>query len=182
MKKIVLVVGHKPSSAGAFNETYNLKEFDYNDKLVAEIVDKLTMGWFFDKVEPVVVYRDTYNGLPKKINDKNPDFIISFHCNAFNKKVSGTEVLYYHTSKNGKKMAEILQKHLLKALGLKNRGVLGKTAEDRGGYLLRYTKAPCIIAEPFFIDNDSDLVCAEVNRRELVAAYTEAIEEIAGEL
>ena len=42
---------------------------------------------------------------------------------------------------------------------LKNRGFKSKTVEDRSGYLLKYTKAPCIILEPFFIDNINDLIC-----------------------
>jgi N-acetylmuramoyl-L-alanine amidase len=178
MKKVALVVGHKPSSRGAYNSTLDVREFDFNDKVVEAVEEELTFGWF-DKVEPVVIYRDTYNGLPSKIDAENPDFIVSFHCNAFNKKAGGTEVLYYHKSKNGKKMADILQKHFLKELGLKDRGVIGKTAEDRGGYLLRYTKAPCVIAEPFFIDNDDEYSSVDFDK--LVQAYANAIEEMADE-
>lgn len=87
--------------------------------------------------------------------------------------------MYYHSSKNGKKLAEILQKHLLK-LGFKDRGTLGRTAEDRGGYLLRYTNAPCVIAEPFFLDNDGEYT--DVDMDDLADYYAEAIEEIANEL
>ena len=178
MKKVALVVGHKPSSKGAHNKTHDVWEFDFNNELVKKVAKELTDGWF-DKVEPVIIYRDTFKDLPDKINAENPDFIVSFHCNAFNGKASGTEVLYYHTSKNGKKMAEILQKHLLK-LGFKDRGILPRTAEDRGGYLLRYTKAPCVIAEPFFLDNDAEYTAVDVD--DLVEYYAEAIEEIANEL
>lgn len=178
MKKVALVVGHKPSSRGAYNETSDVYEFDFNDKLVEAVEEELTFGWF-DKVESVIIYRDTYTGLPGKIDAENPDFIVSFHCNAFNKKAGGTEVLYYHKSKKGKKMADILQKHFLRRLGLKDRGVIGKTAEDRGGYLLRYTNAPCVIAEPFFIDNDDEYNSADFDK--LVLAYVDAIEEMADE-
>ena len=76
-------------------------------------------------------------------------------------------------------MADILQKHFLKELELKDRGVIGKTAEDRGGYLLRYTNAPCVIAEPFFIDNDNEYSSADFDK--LVTAYVNAIEEMADE-
>ena len=77
-------------------------------------------------------------------------------------------------------MAEILLNHLVEHLKLPDRGIKPKTSEDRGGYLLRYTNAPCVIAEPFFIDNDSDLARAQEDKDidELAVAYAKAIEEI----
>jgi N-acetylmuramoyl-L-alanine amidase len=181
MKRVALVVGHKSSSPGAYNIDYDLSEFEFNRDLVYDVGNKLVKGWF-DKVEPIIIFRESYNGLPRKINDKNPDFIISFHCNAYNTRVSGTEVLYYHRSKTGKWIARVLQDYLLSALDLNDRGILSRTAEDRGGYLLRYTNAPCVIAEPFFIDNNNDLKYVLDNRNRLVDAYVDAIEEIAGDL
>ena len=150
-KLCALVIGHKKRSSGAINVNSNLTEFDFNEDLALRIEKKV------QKAEIQRIYRRTYKELPDDINALNSDFIISLHCNAFNTQVSGTEVLYYHKSQKGKKMAEILLTHLVEHLKLANRGIKPKMAEDRGGYLLRYTKAPCVIAEPFFIDNDDDL-------------------------
>jgi len=75
-------------------------------------------------------------------------------------------------------MGEILVNHLVEHLKLSNRGAKPKAAEDRGGHLLRYTKAPCLIAEPFFIDNNSDLARAQENLDGLAAAYAAAIDEV----
>jgi N-acetylmuramoyl-L-alanine amidase len=119
--------------------------------------------------------------IPQNINTLEPDFIVSLHCNAFNGKVSGTEVLYYHKSERGKKIAETLLNHLVEHLKLPNRGIKPKTTEDRGGYLLCYTNAPCVIAEPFFIDNDDDLARAQEDMDGLVAAYAAAIDQISQE-
>jgi N-acetylmuramoyl-L-alanine amidase len=83
------------------------------------------------KTEVQRFYRRTYKELPDDINALNPDFIISLHCNAFNGKASGTEVLYYHKSEKGKKMAEILLNHLVEYLKLPNRGIKPGTAEER---------------------------------------------------
>ena len=124
-----------------------------------------------------IIYRSTYRSLPIEINTTHPSFVISLHCNAFNTKASGTEVLYYHSSTRGKKLATVFQEKFKAALNLPDRGVKPKGAEDRGGYLLRYTKAPCIICEPFFIDNVNDLVTARGNYVGLVNAYARAIEE-----
>jgi len=173
MKKCALVIGHKKLSPGASNRSSGLTEFVFNDKLAIDIEEKIS------GVEVQRVYRRTYNSLPGDINELNPDFIVSLHCNAFDGSASGTEVLYYHRSTKGKLIAGILNEQIFKALGLKNRGLKPKTAEDRGGYLLRNTVAPCVIAEPLFIDNNDDLKTTTDNRDILVKAYANGIEAIA---
>ncbi len=173
MKKCALVIGHKRTSPGASNRSSGLTEFAFNDALSIEIESEVS------GVEAQRVYRRMYNLLPGDINQLNPDFIVSLHCNAFNRSATGTEVLYYHRSIDGKLAAEILQDHLVNALGLTNRGIKPRTSEDRGGYLLRYTNAPCVIAEPFFIDNDSDLQIATDKRKKLIKAYAKSINAIA---
>ena len=173
MKKCALVIGHKKSSPGAVNKDLGLTEFAFNDSLALAIEQKVS------DVEVQRIYRRTYASLPDDINEYEPDFIISLHCNAFNEKASGTEVLFYHRSAVGKKMAALLNKKLVAALGLKDRGIKAKSAEDRGGYLLKTTNAPCVISEPFFIDNNDDLHIVMDRHDELVAAYASAIEETA---
>ena len=168
-----LVIGHKKLSPGAVNSKFEISEFAFNEDLSLRI-EKLVRTADIQRI-----YRRTYRELPDDINNLNPDFILSLHCNAFNGQVSGTEILYHHKSQQGRKFAEIAQKHLLNCLGLKDRGLIPRDAEDRGGFLLRYTKAPCIIAEPFFIDNDDDLALALDKIEELAGAYAAAIEEIA---
>ena len=171
-KLCALIIGHKKHSPGAINAKANLSEFDFNEGLALRIEKKV------QKTEMQRIYRRTYKELADDINGLKPDFILSLHCNAFDGKVSGTEVLHYHRSEKGKKMAGIALDHLVGYLKLPNRGIKQRTAEDRGGYLLRYTKAPCVIAEPFFIDNDSDLARAQEDIDGLAAVYANAIDEI----
>ncbi len=125
------------------------------------------------------VYRRTYQALPSDINELNPDFIISLHCNAFNQEASGCEMLYYHRSAKGKMMAAILQNDIRSVLNNNDRGIKAKSAEDRGGFLLKYTNAPCVIAEPFFIDNNHELANAQDKYQQMVAAFAQSIESIA---
>lgn len=176
MKKCALVIGHKKSSPGAVNGSSGITEFEFNDKLAIDIEAAV------DDVIIQRIYRRTYQTLPDDINAYGPDFIISLHCNAFNGSASGTEVLYYHKSSNGKAMAEIVRGNLVAALGLNDRGSKQKTSDDRGGYLLKHTNAPCVIAEPFFIDNDSDLKTVNEKRDKLVEAYASSISRISGML
>ena len=173
LKLCALVIGHKKSSPGAVNHRTGLNEFDFNDDLAIRIEKKA------QQTAIQRVYRRTYGELPGDINSLNPDFVLSLHCNAFNGRASGTEALYYHRSESGKRIAEILQNYLVTFLELRDRGIKEKTAEDRGGFLLRYTKAPCVIAEPFFIDNHQDLAKANENLEGLAAAYARAIDAMA---
>ena len=173
MKLCALVVGHKKNNPGATNQATGLSEFEFNEQLAIDIEKRVT------QVTVQRVYRRTYRQLPSDIDELEPDFIVSLHCNAFNQSANGCEMLYYHRSKKGKAMAEILQQKVQSALGNHDRGTKPKSAEDRGGYLLRYTAAPCVITEPFFIDNDDELSNAKAKYEQLVSAYAEAIEEVA---
>jgi N-acetylmuramoyl-L-alanine amidase len=169
-----LVIGHKRTSSGATNPSTGLSEFDFNENLAFRIEEKVR------ETSVQRVYRRTWEQLPADINALSPDSVVSLHCNAFNTQVSGTEVLYYHRSEKGKKMAEILLDRLVGHLRLSNRGIKPKTSEDRGGYLLRYADAPSVIAEPFFIDNDGDLAKAQDDTEGLATAYAVAIDQISG--
>jgi len=171
-KLCALVIGHKKGSPGAENLATRLSEFDFNDDLARRIEQKVS------KMAVQRVYRRTYDTLPGDINALAPDVVVSLHCNAFNRQASGSETLYHQNSTKGKEVAAILQEQLVGHLGLPNRGIKAKGAEDRGGYLLRYTAAPCVIVEPFFIDNDDDLARAQADLEGLALAYARAIDAL----
>ena len=172
-----VVVGHRESARGATSSDDSVTEFDFNSQVAAEIKRRVR------KARVEVVFRDNstsgYSKLPAKLNRLKPHFIVSLHCNAFNGSATGTETLYYHTSSGGKKLATIVQRHLLDALELNDRKIKPKHESDRGGSLLKLTNAPCVIAEPFFIDNDSDLAVANRRKIGLANAYAAAIDETA---
>lgn len=172
--KVALVIGHKPSSPGAKNEKLDMTEFEFNSNLADDISKELSTAG----IEHEIVFRDTYKDLPDKINSVEPDCIVSLHCNAYDTRATGTEVLYYHASEKSKDMAEVFQKHMVEALKIRNRGTLERHSEDRGGYLLRYTNAPCIISEPFFIDNDSDCKVVLDHYDDFVGAHVLGIKEV----
>ena len=170
-----LVVGHRKSAKGAASSDQRLTEFDFNSELAKDIKRRVT------KARVVIVFRDnTPDGrkrLPAKINALGPRFILSLHCNAFNKAARGTETLFFHTSGRGRQLATIVQKRLLAGLELKDRRIRAKNEGERGAHLLKFTTAPCVICEPFFIDNDKDLKIALRRRKRLAAAYASAIDE-----
>jgi len=180
MKKCALVVGHKPTRAGACNQTYRICEFELTDNIVDMVMESLR-----DSVDPdcgielVKVLRNTYGELPFDINKLHPDFIVSFHCNSFDSKVSGTETLYCYGSTRGKKVAEIIQRNMVTSLGLPDRGVIPKREKERGGHLLKHTKAPAVLLEPFFIDNDSDFERFVLKKQLFISAIQKSLFEVA---
>jgi N-acetylmuramoyl-L-alanine amidase len=96
----------------------------------------------------------------KLANNSNASLLISIHNNSFenDSEVSGSSTLYYSDSKtgnermNGKKLAEIAQEELLKALKTIDAGAI-----DRNNLgILKYVKMPSIIAEVGFLTNSTD--------------------------
>lgn len=170
--KCALVIGHNKEDQGAKNSYSGLTEWQINSLLAIELQR------IIKKVDIEIVYRDDYKDLPDKINALEPDFIISLHCNAHDCTVSGSETLQWHNSEKGTRLASILQGKINRALQNRNRGVkLVKKESDRGGHLLKNTVAPCVILEPFFIDNIEELQNALRRYKELSMSIAQGINE-----
>lgn len=187
-KKVCIVIGHHKFAQGAYNADKKLTEFTFSQELARYIKAKCP-----DSIDLEIVYREPVKGsylhLPAVINELDPDFIVSLHCNAYNKKVSGTETLHHYNSKRSKIMAQIFQDNLVSFLGFPDRGLKLRRARKeqpegfadistRGGHLLKYTDAPCIITEAFFIDNTDDLLMVMDNIEELAQVYINSILEV----
>lgn len=85
----------------------------------------------------------------RKSNSHAVDLVISFHLNASNGNGQGVEVLYY----DQKDLAAKISAQLAKDIGWRNRGAKQRT--DLA--VLNGTKAPAILIELGFIDNESDM-------------------------
>lgn len=173
-KRVAIVVGHTSKRPGAVS-VGGVSEYRFNDPIAHMVADKLAA---IDGVEGFVVYRGLPNALralPAKINAQRPDLILSLHFNAASFSASGSEMLYCKGSKNGRRFARLLQKEILAALGVRDRGVKSRVRKDRGGYLLTKTAAPAVIAEPFFGSNRKDWDKAKNAKNEIADAYVRAI-------
>ncbi|NMA84498.1 MAG: N-acetylmuramoyl-L-alanine amidase CwlD [Epulopiscium sp.] len=90
----------------------------------------------------------------EKINQSEADIAISIHQNSFpQKKYKGAQVFYYEDSKEGKRLAEILQEELRSFLDPENHRQV--KANDTY-YLLKQTKIPMVIVECGFISNPEE--------------------------
>jgi N-acetylmuramoyl-L-alanine amidase len=176
--KIAVVVGHSKTSPGAMNATHVMSEFEFHRALAHEIKTNFADFNMVDQI--IVIHRENgYAKLPSEINSFNPDLVVSLHANAHDTTVQGCEMLYYHKSEKGKGIAQIFQDKLQALFLNRDRGIKPKTSEDRGGHLLKGTHAPCIICEPFFIDNNDDYLNAErlYESGKLTKVYCEAIND-----
>ncbi len=192
--KILLDIGHggsrKSSSGkiirdfGAVNQNYKTDEFHWNENFVKNYLiqefqkNNLNYEIILRKMDTEELVRDLNKAA------QTDDIILSFHLNS-DIKASGTEVLYWETSINGKKLANLLQKKLTEVLKLPDRGIKGRrkprdskdALNQRGWTMFKNTKVPFVMMESFFITNSKDLETGNKNITAMAKAVTEAVLE-----
>lgn len=88
-------------------------------------------------------------------NSANVDYLVSIHANADGDRDDrtgfGTETWAYSTTSVGYPLAKAVQKELVAANGLADRGVKAKAWD-----ILKGTKAPAILVETAFINNTAE--------------------------
>lgn len=89
-----------------------------------------------------------------KIEAAKPALTVSIHQNSYpDSAVSGPQVFYYTSSKEGKSLAEAIQKNFSHALGDKN---TRKAKANQDYYLLLHTSCPIVICECGFLSNPEE--------------------------
>ncbi|HBG2429418.1 N-acetylmuramoyl-L-alanine amidase [Clostridioides difficile] len=152
--KICVSVGHSLLKSGSTTSADgNINEYLYNKALAPYLsIELQKIGHSVDVVICPEKKFKTKDEEPKYklplINSKSYDLVIELHLNCYNKVARGTTVLY--VSKAGKQYAEKIQSTLSTAFY--NR----KTTRRQDLYMLTKTKAPAIMIESFFCDNDND--------------------------
>ena len=173
-KKICVIIGHGGNDCGAVSQDKKTTELGYNTKLADELVELLVNNGY-----EAFAHNRGYSKMENTtlINSQNPDLVISLHCNSSdNLTATGTEAIHFPNSKNGIRFATILSKNVSEALGIRNRGAKDPY-QGRGSGLLRSTNAPCVISEPFFISNNSDLKAGLEKKQEYINAIVKSIDE-----
>lgn len=90
-----------------------------------------------------------------KANRANADIYISFHHNAYKSRWdnhTGVETYYYRTSTRGKALAQVVHKAVVKAYGLRDRGL-----KTNNLHITRETKMPAVLIEGGFMDSTIDI-------------------------
>ncbi|MGO5005118.1 N-acetylmuramoyl-L-alanine amidase [Bacillus wiedmannii] len=105
-------------------------------------------------------------------NSHKVDLVISYHLNKYDTKANGVEVCYY----DQKDLAAKVSAQLAKDIGWKDRG----PKERKDLYVLAKTKAPAILIELGFIDNESDMAKWDVDKIANSIVYALTGQRVAG--
>lgn len=173
MTTVFLSAGHGGSDPGAVGNGLYEKTINLNTLLACKTElerhgVKVVCSRTKDENDPVTQE-------VKEANASKADIAVSFHVNAGGG--DGFEVFHYNTSKNGKKLAQLCEKHV-KTLGQNSRGL-------KSGNHLRFIKSTTmtsVLIESFFIDNVKDKSIGDTiaEQKALGVAYAKAILEYFG--
>lgn len=178
--KFCIVIGHKNTAQGAISPCAKWSEYKFNTKLAEEISCLLGVAGH----EGFIISKDDLNELQlaNLVEAQNPKCSIELHCNAFNKTVCGSEVLYIE-DKDNIALANIAQSKICCALKRDdrgNRGIKKLTSASRGYKNLIFITVPAVIIEPFFIDSPKDFELGLNNMESLALAISDSMIEYGG--
>lgn len=162
MAKTIVAVddGHGLNTPGKQSpDGYKENEFNHYTKEYLEIELK-RCGFAVVDTSPTRK-DDTLSARVKIANKENADILVSIHYNAMGGKwqsgAEGIETYFHGGSIEGKRLANLVHKHLMLGTKMNNRGVKSdKLIYENGFYILRYTDMPAILCECGFMDNRED--------------------------
>ncbi len=175
MSKIAVYAGHGGSDYGAVANGLYEKDFalEVSNYLTAELRRR---GYEVINNRTTDVDRNL-NADIRLANRENVDAVIEIHLNS-NEGIpgSGTET-YYSVTGKGRELAEAINTNLV-ALGFRDRGI--KTYPNFFGQdylgIIRYTNAPAVLVELFFINNPSDVMMYDPQK--IAVAIADAVEKL----
>ena len=151
MLRVCIDPGHGGSDPGAVNGAL------YEKDVVLDVglrLKKLLLNAGYEVI--MTRENDTYLTPRQKAdigNRANADIFVSLHCNsAASEQANGTETLTFDEDGMGFRLGENIQKKLVSALGLRNRGV--KIRKELT--VLNSTRMPAALAEIAFISNTNE--------------------------
>lgn len=148
---------------------------DYTNELRKVLYDR---GW--QKHEVIRTRVDDKDPAPVSRRDDiaraySCDIMLSFHCNSYNGKASGTEVIY--RGEDDKEFAAKLSNDISKYLEIPNRGAkTEKSTQHKSLAIMEFDK--CWLIELGFIDNSKDrsLLLNPVVRKKIANIIADNIE------
>ena len=157
MVKIAIDAGHGINTAGKRTPSGE-REWTFNNKVAQALINRLN-----DYQNVQITRLDDSSGkrdVPlkertDKANKFKADILISVHHNANTGKWgtwTGTETYHYPTSSNGKKLAQSIHPSVVKAYGLRDRGI-----KSANFHMLRESKMTAILIEGGFMDSTIDI-------------------------
>ncbi len=178
-KSIGICVGHSRDGDQGASSVGKVTEWYYNWSVARHFRDKLEeyglKSIIIDKYEGKT-YTSAIKWLARELKTRDIDLAVELHFNAASPNASGSEVLYWHNSKKGKRLAGCIQQAILEAFpDSKDRGSKGKEKGARGSFFLRVTHCPAVLVEPFFGSSVKDWETFKSSQQQLGYAYADAV-------
>lgn len=168
--KVALIVGHNAKAQGAVRVTDGRTEYDWCGVL-AEAIHRL------DPARYIIIRRTPGTGEIARAyamaDQTGVLATVELHFNGGPAAATGTETLT-SGSRGSVRLCDLLQRHMVSALGLPDRGVKVRGRKDRGGSSLHSGKAPAALIEPYFGSNRGDCVTADAQMTNLALAIHRA--------
>ena len=156
-KKVCIDPGHGGTDSGAVGQN-GTREKDIVLQIslkVREALQRNGIDVIMTRGKDIVSGKLVIADRCKIANNANVDYLVSIHANADgdrnDKTGFGTETWAYSTTSAGYPLAKAVQKELIAANGLTDRGVKLKAWD-----ILKGTKAPAILVETAFINNSAE--------------------------
>lgn len=181
MLKVVIDAGHGKNTPGKRSPD-GMREFEFNSKVAVYMKAELEQ---YENVQ--ILFTHDPNGTTdvslaartNKANSWGADVLVSLHANASTGKMGshgGIDTFVFGKTGHAFKLAQVVQTNLIKATGLRNRGV-----KIQDFHVLRESKMPAILIEHGFMDSTTDLphlksdtyrrLCGVTNARSVAQYY-----------
>jgi len=173
-----ICIGHSRSEEQGAWSVGGVSEWAFNVRVGA-----LLKRHLYDMGIASIVY-DAYEGrsygssmrwLSDRMHNDGVTLALELHFNSASPTAEGCEMLYYHNSTSGKKLAGCLQVEVVSEYNSKNRGIKALKRFSRGGGFLVRTKCPAVVCEPFFGSNYSEWNKHATSRNRLAQAYARGV-------
>lgn len=149
--KVIIDPGHGGKDSGAIGLT-GLKEKDVNWQIAVITAGELARHGIVVMFTRAGDERVSLDKRVKIANDAKADYFVSIHANsASNPRATGTETYAYAPGVEGDRLAHSIQRSLVQAIGLADRGVKYDTLK-----VTRATNMPAVLVEVAFISNPDE--------------------------
>ena len=178
-KEIAIIIGHRSKAQGAFSETLNQTEYEFNKKVVSHLSDCADI--YERKNTPFVSEAYRIRQLSKKVNAAGSyKLVISLHFNSFeDKRAHGVEALHYITNNFTKRICVKFVNKVSQRFGIKRRALIAvRSKRQNGGLLISSLNSPAILLEPFFGSNTADAEKFKGKEFEYAQLIRELIDEL----
>lgn len=171
--KIIIDAGHGPNTPGKRSPD-GMREYAFNSRVADVMRDELEK---YEGVSVIFTHADgtdvPLKDRTNKANKAGADVFISLHANANTGKMGawgGIDTFVYKTNpKDSRALANVVQRNLIKATGLRDRGV--KAADF---HVLRESKMTAILIEHGFMDSTTDLPMLKSDDYRVLCGVTNA--------